>query len=89
MNKSKPDWAKWTVIVALAACLLGCVAWIGRGVDVIRMPERADKIETHLDFTDGRVTRLEQHAATNDLTVIFLIQELGKKIDAFHRDFTN
>lgn len=83
------DWVKWGTIAALFMALLVCLAALGRGVDIVRSPERMDKIDTHLTATDGRVNTLEQFNATNNLSQAYILKDIQREIHLIHSTITN
>lgn len=83
------NWVTWSSVATTAGVILACAATVGRGVDVVRSPERMDKIDAHLTATDTRVSTLESHNATNDLTIFYLLKDIQKSIKEVNHNITN
>lgn len=88
-HKAVVNWTMWGTIIALVAALGVCCTILGRGVDIVRAPERMDRIDGHLTVTDGRVTTLEQFNATNNLSQAYILKDIQREIHLIHTSITN
>lgn len=99
MSQKQSDYIKWGLVIAVLTLVFGgtsIFAIFGRGTDIIRGPERMDRMEAHMENSDKNIEinkqdieALQIYNMTNNIMVANILHDMQRELHQVHVAVTN